>query len=174
MGRTTFFAALVLAGVAAASCAQPVRAQCRLCDTTAAAPRETAQASDLIVEIETAIDFDRLVLQGTGEGSVLLAPDGTATALGAVGEVSARAMVGSAVVRGEPGRGVRIELPNRIVLHSMSGGTIYFDEVKTDLPALPRLDSAGRLTFRFGGRLHVRGDIDGDFRGELPITAEYL
>ena len=38
---------------------------------------------------------------------------------------------------------------------------------------MPRLDSAGNLTFRFGGRLHVSGDAEGDYRGDLPITAEY-
>ena len=44
----------------------------------------------------------------------------------------------------------------------------------TDLPAAPRLDSAGSLSFRFGGRLVVNGDADGQYRGDLPITVEYL
>jgi hypothetical protein len=39
---------------------------------------------------------------------------------------------------------------------------------------LPRLDSAGNLSFRFGGRLLVTGNADGQFRGDLPITVEYL
>ena len=66
-------------------------------------------------------------------------------------------MVGSAVVHGQPGRTVRIELPHRI-----------------DLYSIPRLDAAGTLTFRFGGRLTVSSDADGDYRGDLPITVEYL
>ena len=49
-----------------------------------------------------------------------------------------------------------------------------FDDVVSDLPPLPRLDSAGNLTFRFGGRLRVTGDAEGEYRGDLPITAEYL
>jgi hypothetical protein len=69
---------------------------------------------------------------------------------------------------------VRIDLPSRIQLYSLSGGTISFDDVTSDLPSLPRLDTAGRLTFRFGGRLRVGGDAEGDYRGDLPITAEYL
>jgi len=39
---------------------------------------------------------------------------------------------------------------------------------------MPRLDSGGKLTFRFGGRIRVTGNADGDFRGDLPITVEYL
>ena len=83
-------------------------------------------------------------------------------------------MVGEAHVRGEPGRTIRIDLPRRIELSSVSGSQIVIDEIETDLPPMPRLDSAGTLTFRFGGRLQVRGEAEGDFRGDLPITAEYL
>ena len=65
-------------------------------------------------------------------------------------------------------------MPRRITLYSLSGGEMIFDNVETDLPSLPRLDSAGKLTFRFGGRLTVSGDADGDYRGDFPITVEYL
>jgi len=69
---------------------------------------------------------------------------------------------------------LRVELPHRIELYSLSGGRIMLDQVVTDLPAMPRLDSAGNLSFRFGGRLVVTGEADGQFRGDLPITVEYL
>ena len=82
-------------------------------------------------------------------------------------------MVGSAIVRGEPNRTVRVELPQQIVLHSGSGREISFDDVVSDLPVLPRLDSAGILRFRFGGRLRISGEAEGDYRGDLPITVEY-
>jgi hypothetical protein len=65
-------------------------------------------------------------------------------------------------------------LPRRIELFSIGGSRIIIDEIETDLPSLPRLDSMGNLTFRFGGRLQVNGEAEGDFRGDLPITAEYL
>ena len=65
-------------------------------------------------------------------------------------------------------------MPSRIVLHSLSGGEVTFDDVASDLPSLPKLDAAGNLTFRFGGRLRIVGDAEGDYRGDLPITAEYL
>ena len=82
-------------------------------------------------------------------------------------------MVGTAVVRGTAGRALRVELPHRIDLYSVSGGRITVDDVVSDLPSLPRLDSAGNLTFRFGGRVTVSGDSEGDYRGEMPITVEY-
>jgi hypothetical protein len=69
---------------------------------------------------------------------------------------------------------LRIELPRRIILYSLSGGQVVFEEVLSDLPSLPRLDSNGVLTFRFGGRLRVSGNSEGDYRGDLPIIAEYL
>jgi len=30
------------------------------------------------------------------------------------------------------------------------------------------------LSFRFGGRVRISGDAEGDYRGDLPVTAEYL
>ena len=76
-------------------------------------------------------------------------------------------------MHGAPDRIVRVELPRRIDLYSVSGGRITLDDVVSDLPSLPRLDSAGNLTFRFGGRVQISGDADGDYRGDLPITVEY-
>ena len=68
---------------------------------------------------------------------------------------------------------VRIELPQQIDLYSLGGSRIRFDEVVSDLPAIPHLDSAGNLTFRFGGRVRITGEADGAYRGDLPITVEY-
>jgi hypothetical protein len=82
-------------------------------------------------------------------------------------------MVGTAAIHGAAGRAVRVELPRRIELYSIGGGRITVDDVASDLPSLPRLDSAGNLTFRFGGRVTVLGDSEGDYRGEMPITVEY-
>jgi hypothetical protein len=83
-------------------------------------------------------------------------------------------MVGSVSIHGEPGRALRIELPGRIELYSVGGGRIVVDRIETDLSGLPTLDSAGNLTFRFGGRLDLRGDSEGEYRGDIPITVDYL
>jgi len=160
--------------VLAAAFSPPASGQCRLCDAPTTARVEDAAKGEVRLEVETSLNFDRLILLGQGEGSALLRPDGSTASAGVIADVSPRAMVGTVTVRGEPGRSVRIDLPRRIVLHSLSGGEVTFDDVASDLPSLPRLDGAGNLTFRFGGRLRVTGDAEGDYRGDLPITAEYL
>jgi hypothetical protein len=145
-----------------------------LCDNiTIQGETETAEAA-VRLEIDAALDFDRLVVLGSGEGSATLQPDGTRQVSGIVEAISARAMVGQARIRGEAGRAVRIQVPRRVELHSLSGARISIERIVTDLPALPRLDAAGNLSFRFGGSIRVSGDVDGDFRGDLPITVEYL
>ena len=149
-------------------------AQCRLCDTPTTSRDEAGSGNEIRLEIETSVNFDRLVFLGSGTGTALIRPDGSTSAQGSVSDVSPRAMVGSAVVHGQPGRALRVELPRRIQLYSMSGGEISFDDVVSDLPSIPRLDSTGSLTFRFGGRLTISGDADGEYRGDLPITVEYL
>lgn len=152
----------------------PLRAQCRLCDTPTTGLSTSAGSQDVTLELETNIDFGRLVVLASGIGSASLRPDGSTAAQGSVQDVSSRASVGTAVVHGEPGKAVRVQLPARIVLTSISGGQITFEDVVSDLPSLPRLDSAGRLSFRIGGRLRVQGDAEGQYRGDLPIIVEYL
>jgi hypothetical protein len=165
--------------VASAACAATLAlptealAQCRLCETPTTSRTDAEAGRDVTLEIETSLNFDRIILSGAGDGAVIIRPDGSSSVEGAVGELSPRAMVGTAVIRGEPNRIVRVELPRRIELYSLSGGSIAFDDVISDLPAMPKLDSAGSLTFRFGGRVRVTGDADGDYRGDLPITVEY-
>ncbi|HEX6219372.1 MAG TPA: DUF4402 domain-containing protein [Sphingomicrobium sp.] len=149
-------------------------AQCRLCETpTTAAPSENDSGA-IDLRIEAALDFDRLIMLGSGDGTAQLRPDGSTLVSGMIGAISTRAMVGSATVHGEPGRAVRIDMPRRIELYSLSGGRVSMDEIVSDLPAAAKLDSTGTLTFRFGGRIRVSGDAEGDYRGDMPITAEYL
>ena len=163
---------LVAAGIFAMPLA--AGAQCRLCDNPTTVRDDASESSQVSLKIETSLDFDRLILLGPGEGSATLRPDGTRSVSGVISDISGRAMVGSAVVHGEAGRAVRIELPSRIELFSLGGGHIAIEDVITDLPNGARLDSAGRLGFRFGGRLRITGDAEGDYRGDVPITVEYL
>lgn len=170
--------ALLVGGLAALgsqlAAPEAAQAQCRLCDApTTQAPSDTDRAA-VDLEIEARLNFDALVLLGQGEGTATLRPDGSRIVTGMVGDISGRAMVGSATVRGEPGRSIRIDLPRSIAMHSLSGGEVAIDEIVSTLPSIPRLDSAGTLTFRFGGRLKVTGDAEGDYRGDIPITVEYL
>lgn len=169
--------ALLALGLAAAALLAPApsaRAQCRLCETPTTALVEEGAEGKIDLQVDAALDFDRLIVSGAGEGSATLLPDGTRQVSGSVEAIGLRAMVGEASVRGEPGRLVRIDLPAHIELYSMSGGRITIDELVTNLPGVPKLDSAGTLKFRFGGRVRLSGSNDGDFRGDLPLTVEYL
>jgi hypothetical protein len=171
MGRRNL---LILACVTgAAAVAGPAAAQCRLCDKPSTSRDQPAAGHDVSLEVETSLDFDRLILFGEGEGDAVIRPDGSRAAEGSVADIGPRAMVGSAIVHGEPGRAVRVELPGRISLYSLQGGQIAFDQITSDLPSIPHLDSAGNLTFRFGGRVKILGDAEGEYRGDLPITVEY-
>lgn len=176
MGRTLALVALVLTGaigIAAPAWPQDVVAPCQLCDS-ASKPSEEKPATPVSLDVETRLDFDRLILAGTGEGTAELGPDGTRNVAGSITAIGSRAMVGEVVIRGEPGRLVRIELPRSIELYGFSGGTIRLDSIRSDLPAMPRLDGKGRLSFRFGGVLRVSGDLDGEFRGDVPIDVDYF
>ena len=173
MGGLKLLALALAASAAAVGSLSPATGQCRLCETPSTSREQGPADAEVALEIETTLNFDRLILSGAGEGAAIIRPDGSSAAQGIVAELSPRAMVGTAIVRGEPNRLVRIELPRRITLYSLGGGQLHLDDVGSDLPALPKLDSAGNLTFRFGGRVRVTGDEDGDYRGELPITVEY-
>ena len=162
----------ILAALTAAPTAAD--AQCRLCDRpTTVRAEDGPRGDDVELRIETSLNFDRLILGGAGAGAVTLRPDGSTGTEGSVMQLGPRATVGTVQVHGEPNRPVRVEIPHRIDLHSISGGRMTLDEVSTDLPSSPHLDAAGNLSFRFGGRLVVSGDTDGPYRGDLPITVEY-
>jgi hypothetical protein len=166
--------ALWLAAFAAAAAgSSPAGGQCRLCNKPTTALPQSADGDGIQLEIESTLDFGRLILAGGGQGAAVIRPDGSSAAQGALASVSARAMVGSASIHGTAGRVVRVEIPRRIDLYSVGGGRMTLDEVVSDLPSLPRLDSVGNLTFRFGGRVTVTGEADGDYRGDMPITVEY-
>ena len=175
MGRAFALFAPAALLVGAIAVAAPAPAQCRLCAApTTEATVDSAQQV-VRIEVQARLDFDQLVLMdGTAPGTARLLPDGTASTSGAIGAISGRAMVGSVIVRGEPGRLVRIGLPASISLYGLTGGSIQLDSLVTDLPAQPRLDSRGALQFRFGGALHVQGGAAGDYRGDVPITVDYL
>lgn len=126
------------------------------------------------VEVQTSLDFDRVLLTGPAGGTARLLPGGGRSSSGAVAPVSSRSVVGSVLVRGEPNRQVRVDLPGRIELIAFNGARLTLDRVVSDLPAYPRLDARGELTVRFGGELLVTGTAEGDYRGDVAITVEYL
>lgn len=175
-GRCPLIACLALFGamsIATPALSQEVVAPCKLCEPDAGAPSEKP-AEPVRLQVEASLDFDRLILGNGGNGSAELGPDGSRIVTGSVTAISSRAMVGEVTIRGEPGRMVRVELPSNAELFGFNGGSIRLESIRSDLPPMPRLDGNGRLNFRFGGIVHVTGDVDGDYRGDVRIEVEYF
>ena len=89
-------ALVVFLAVLAASfgVASPTKAQCRLCETpSTTAPETGADGFPLEISVDTDLDFDRLLLASTGNGTARLAPDGTRLASGSVASIGGRAVV---------------------------------------------------------------------------------
>ena len=162
----------MLAGAVSAALPRPAAAQCRLCTSPTTAPMQNGAGDDIRLEIETNLDFDRLIVAASGVGDATLRPDGSGLATGSI-SMGPRARVATVIVHGEPGRLVRIDVPRRMDLFSIEGSRLTFDQVETDAPDMPRLDSVGNLTFHVGGRVRFAGNEDGDFRGDLAITVDY-
>ena len=152
----------------------PAPAQCRLCDTPTTVPDQTGTSMPIRLEVQARLDFDQLILRDASNGTARLSPDGSSSSSGSIETMSGRAMVGSVIVTGEPGRLVRIGFPGAIELTSLSGSAIRLTNLTSDLPIAARLDSAGQLTFHFGGEIALSGNVDGAYRGDIPITVDYL
>lgn len=177
MGRwliLPILATLVAMGLGAPCSAQEVAAPCALCAPSQATPADETPKTPLTVQVDTSLQFDRLIVAGAGSGSAEIWPDGTGRTSGSIASMGARTMVGEVTVRGEPNRYVRVTLPASITLMGLSGGAIRVATIRSDLTAMPKLDQEGRLTFRFGGVVEVDGDFDGEFRGDLPIDVDYF
>lgn len=163
----------VLAAAILVCLAGPAAAQCRLCapagETEAKAPSRA-----LDIQVETALDFSRAAHgRGTG-GSIAIDERSGARALsGGLVDLGGIALKGVVRLTGEPFARVRVSLPPSIGLTASGGGGAQVVDLRTDLPADPALDGTGRLDFAFGGRLVVSGGASGDFRGRIPIVAEY-
>ena len=165
MFRRCIFLACLLAAPAAAKVDD-----CLTCNQRSA---RDPDHKPLTVEIRSQLDFSRAVASAGG-GVVKIDPaTGTRQVSGNVVDLGGSAFAGSAVVTGEPGRPVRVEMPARIAIKNASGGEIEISNIRSNLPPAPKLDGFGKLEFSFGGDLVVRGNVTGTFRGRIPITAQY-
>ena len=157
-------------------------AYCWLMLTGAAEPSHREAGFDGVVvdetplrlEIRTQLDFSRATTGGRGNGQISIDPNnGTRRVAGDVVDLGGSALAGSAVLTGEPGRAVKIDMPLSIRMTSSGGGSINIINLRTNLSPQTKLDNFGRLEFSFGGDLEIKGSVAGTFRGRIPITAEY-
>lgn len=152
----------------------PASAQCLLCAPGPTATTGQRAPAPLALEIGSGLDFDRVAVGASGGGSVSIDPVSRSRMVeGGLADLGGLVMTGSATVRGEPGRTVRIGLPGQVSLRSASGADARISRLVTDLPNAPRLGPDGTLSFSFGGRLDVTGEGDGDYRGRIAITVDY-
>ena len=108
-------------------------AQCRLCDTPTTAPDQAAEGMPIRLEVQARLDFDQVILvDSRSVGIARIAPDGSSSTSGSVGALGGRAMVGSVIIRGQPGRLVRIGFPEAILLHGLSGNSIRVRALTSD------------------------------------------
>ena len=149
---------------------------CLLCTSNDAQVAAVAERSDLplTIEITTKLDFSRAALPASGGGQIDLDPQsGNKRVNGGLVDLGGAALAGTAIIRGEPGRAVRIEMPHNARMTSPTGGVVELTGLRTSLMAGSRLDASGRLEFTFGGTLVVRGHSAGTFRARIPITVQY-
>lgn len=149
--------------------------ECRLCSShpSGGQTSEPERQEPLQVDILSGLTFNRAAHTGSGGGQISVNTNGASNIRGGLINLGGYAVAGNALVRGEPGRTIRIDLPSNVQMTSTTGSKIEIVNLRTDLPASPRLDSAGQLRFSFGGELNVAGDLSGSFRGRIPITAQY-
>jgi hypothetical protein len=153
----------------------PLAAQCRLCMPESGLQPGSTKATDarpLAIEVETALDFSRAA--GTGNiGSIAIDERTGARQVAGLTDLGGFALKGSVRLTGEPFRHVRVSLPPSVRLVSPNGSSAEAVDLRTDLPPNPMLDASGTLRFTFGGRLVLSGSAAGEFRGRIPIVADY-
>jgi hypothetical protein len=139
-----------------------------------AVPGAAGTEQPLSITIESSLQVGRLALIGRDDGSAVIDPQTGAKRVGAnMVDLGGLTFQGKATVTGQPLKPIRIELPQRVLLHSPSGAEAELSDFRTDLPGVAMLDAHGVLEFSFGATLSTKGAQGGDFRGRIPIRVEY-
>ncbi|MXO63805.1 DUF4402 domain-containing protein [Qipengyuania oceanensis] len=130
----------------------------------------------LVLQIESDIDFGRLVLVGSGVGSVLIdLQTGQKVTFGGIDDLGGIAIQGRATITGKPFKAIRVDMPLSVTMSDPGGGRAQLRDFETDLPAFAVLDATGTMTFHFTGRLYTDSAIGlgGVLRGRVPIRVTY-
>ncbi len=164
----------VLVALSALVFAPPAFGQCQLC-APGSGPSAPARAIPLSISVEAALDLGRAAQTRPGGGGTISldAQSGARTVTGTLADLGGFALKGMVRLDGEPFAPVVVTLPSRITLTAPDGSTADVVSIQTNLPAGATLDAQGKLSFRFGGRLIVTSGQAGDFRGRIPVVAEY-
>ncbi len=146
------------------------------CTANGNANVQNPNCRELVITVESDVDFGRLVLLGDGNGRVILDLNtGQKTVIGEIDDLGGMPVQGRAIIIGEPRQPIRVDLPTEIVMADPGGGEAIMRDIVTDLPALTTLNGNGQLTFQFSGTLFtdVATALGGTLRGRIPITVDY-
>ena len=154
--------------------ATPLRALCRLC-APSAVEGPSAPAIPLTIQIDAALDLGRAAqTRPGGAGGISIdAQTGARRVTGTLADLGGFSLKGMVVLTGQPFAAVVVTLPNRITLTSPDGSQADVVDIRTDLSPAATLNAQGKLFFGFGGKLIVTNGTAGDFRGRIPVTADY-
>lgn len=149
-------------------------AQCQLCAGNPGSGSKLP-AKPLQLEIDAALDLGRAAHRGANtSGTVMIDPKtGARQVTGGLADLGGMSLKGTVRLTGDPFAPVTVSLPNRITLNAPDGSQADIVNIQTDLSPNATLNAQGNLTFAFGGRLIVTAGVAGDFRGRIPISAEY-
>lgn len=130
----------------------------------------------VLLNVESDVDFGRLILVGGQVGHVVIdLTTGTKIVFGDLGDAGGIPIYGTALVTGQPLRNVAVTMPTSIAMTDPSGAQAVLRDFQTDLSAMPRLDTYGKLRFNFTGTLYTDSAVlaGGTLRGRVPITVDY-
>lgn len=130
----------------------------------------------LEINIQTDIDFGRIVLIGDGVGRVILdLESGNKISFGELGDLGGMAVKGEALITGAPGQTVQVIIPTEVSMRDPAGGEAQLRDFVTNLPVLAQLDSNGRLAFNFSATLYTDSEtaLGGNLRARIPISVQY-
>lgn len=163
-----------IAAILALSLTGPATAQCLLC-TPNAGNKPTAPQVPLTISVETTLDMGRAAhLSRNGAGNITIDPQtGARRVSGQLADLGGLAVQGMIRLTGAPFAAVTISMPNKVQLTAPDGSTADIVDIKTNGGSNIALDSQGKLAVAFGGKLIVNGGSAGDFRGRIPVTADY-
>lgn len=129
----------------------------------------------IAIEVQTDLDFGRVVILGTGAGTVILdLQSGQRYATGGLDDLGGMPVTGKVLVTGAPLSAISVTMPSSVTLTDPAGGSAEVRDFKTTLSPMPILDASGQLVFNFSGTLYSTGLRGGDLRGRFPIQALYL
>lgn len=143
---------------------------CRLCYSD---PGAKPGERPLHLEIQADLSFSKLAMTGQGGGSATVVPQGGKETQGDLIDLGGMAVSGHGRITGEPGKAVRVDLPDRVPMTAGDGTAAELTQFTTDLPRHPVLNLDGMLEFTFGARLVVKGQRGGNYRGRIPISVDY-